>query len=471
MAITAVQPVSWKDKLAEADEILGQAKAILTNKVPVDDNGKVRDATAEERNQVEALMTDAQSLKADAGQLKSIAHDGAEINAALQEVDEAHVPADDITRAQAKAAQRNGNGSSHPGEFKDWGEYLGAVWVAMTVPNGYRDPRLDFMKYDDANADLTRDAKADLAEAAGATGGFLVPTEFQNQLEAVMGEQATIRQRATVIRMRRRAVRIPVLDQTGTTAGQPHWFGGMQFAWAAEAGTKTQSDPTFRQIELVAHKLIGYTRASDELVQDSAISLDDFLSGPMGFAGGAVWMEEFAFLRGTGAGQPLGVINAGATITEGRNTANTVVFDDLADMMGDFLPSGRGVWYISQSLMSDIIQLNGPTGNPSYIWQANARDGIPGQILGMPVIWTEKLPLAGTAGDILLVDWKYYLIGNRQATTIESTKFDRWQQDQTSWRMVHRVDGQPWLSAPLTYQDGTTQVSPFVILGGTAVGS
>jgi len=27
------------------------------------------------------------------------------------------------------------------------------------------------------------------------------------------------------------------------------------------------------------------------------------------------------------------------------------------------------------------------------------------------------------------------------------------------------VDGQEWLSTPLTYEDGTTQVSPFVILG------
>ena len=30
--------------------------------------------------------------------------------------------------------------------------------------------------------------------------------------------------------------------------------------------------------------------------------------------------------------------------------------------------------------------------------------------------------------------------------------------------MIHRVDGQPWLNAPLTYQDTTTQVSPFVAL-------
>jgi HK97 family phage major capsid protein len=136
--------------------------------------------------------------------------------------------------------------------------------------------------------------------------------------------------------------------------------------------------------------------------------------------------------------------------------------------MEDFLPSGNGLWTITQSAMSELIQLNGPAGNPSYIWQPNARDGVPGFILGFPVIWTEKLPLIGNQGDVLLADWRYYLLGDRQATTIESTQFDFWRYDQTSWRAVHRVDGQPWLSTPLTYQDGTTQVSPFVILGAVA---
>jgi HK97 family phage major capsid protein len=82
-------------------------------------------------------------------------------------------------------------------------------------------------------------------------------------------------------------------------------------------------------------------------------------------------------------------------------------------------------------------------------------------------VWTEKVPRVGTTGDVVLADWRYYLLGDRQATTIESTKFDRWAYDETSWRVVHRVDGQPWLSAPLTYQDGTTQVSPFVVLSST----
>jgi HK97 family phage major capsid protein len=240
----------------------------------------------------------------------------------------------------------------------------------------------------------------------------------------------------------------------------------MQFCWAEEAAEKTETEATFRQIELVAHKLIGYTRASDELLDDSAISLTDFLSGPMGMAGGIAWMEDYAFFQGTGSGQPLGVIPAPATINEGRNAAGAISFDDLADMMEDFLPTGNGLWTITQSAMSEIIQLNGPATNPSYIWQPNARDGVPGYILGFPVTWSEKVPLIGNNGDVVLADWRYYLIGDRQATTLETTQYDYWRYDQTSWRAVHRVDGQPWLSLPLTYQDGTTQVSPFVILAG-----
>ena len=47
----------------------------------------------------------------------------------------------------------------------------------------------------------------------------------------------------------------------------------------------------------------------------------------------------------------------------------------------------------------------------------------------------------GTTGDVLLADFSFYLIGDRQSTTVESTKFEAWQYDKTSWRAVHRVDG------------------------------
>ena len=264
--------------------------------------------------------------------------------------------------------------------------------------------------------------------------------------------------------MRRRAVDIPVLDQTVTTAGIPHWFGGMQFYWTEEASLKTETNAKFRKITLVAHKLTGYTEVSDELLEDSAISLSDFFNSSLGFAGGIAWNDDYTFLRGTGAGQPQGVVNAGATITVPRQAVGTPVqYLDIVNMVESFLPSGRGVWVMNQTVMSNLFQMTVGTMN---VWQPNMQAGVPGNLFGMPVYFTEKLPAVGSAGDVLLADFRYYLIGDRQATTIESTPYtDQWKYDLTSWRAVHRVDGQPWLSAPLTYQDGTVQVSPFVILG------
>jgi len=423
--------MNWKEMLAQANKLMEEVKAV-----------DVAEASAEELEQIGEKHAEAKALMAKAGQLKEIEQTALELQ-------------------QTVEAEQQGDSPVEGSEFKTWGDFLFATW--LWTAHQKRDPRLKVFKDD---APSSKPEVKDMVESTGAAGGFLVPVEFLAELQAAMAENAIVRPRATILPMRRRQLDVPVLDQTGTTAGIPHWFGGMQFYWAEEAHEKTLSDPTFRKISLVAHKMIGYTRASDELLDDSAISLEAFLSGPLGFAGGATWMEDYAFLQGTGAGQPLGVIPATATINVARATAGTITYADICNMLMNFLPTGKGVWVISQSALSTVVQISGPAGNPSYVWQPNAREKTPAYLFGYPVIWSEKSPAMGTAGDILLADFQYYLIGDRQATTVESTKFDRWRYDETSWRMVHRVDGQPWLSQPLTYQDGATQVSPFVILAG-----
>lgn len=427
--------MDYKQMLGEAKALFDRAEAILTNP----------EATPEEAAQVDQMVMDAKALQAKATKIQDIKA------GALT----AQVEANKQQEAELDIAAK----TTAPAAFKAWNEFLAAAHMAGR--GGRYDPRL--IKFAD-----TPDGKErkDMVENVGASGGFLVPPEFLTDLQAVQAERALVRPRATRIRMARRQINIPVLSQTGTTAGVPHWFGGLTFYWADEAAEKTESDPSFRQVQLVAHKLIGYTRASDELVDDAAISLSDFLSGPLGFAGGVTWMEDYAFLQGTGAGQPLGVLNAGATITVNRaSTTTPIQYVDLVGMYEHFLPTGQGVWLVSQSAMSNLLSITDTAGN--YIWLPNMQpiSGIPSTLFGLPVIFTEKLPAVGSAGDVLLADFNYYLIGDRQATTIESTRYDRWQYDQTSWRVVHRVDGQPWLSTYLTYQDGATTISPFVILG------
>lgn len=428
-------------------ELLNKAEALMKQALVLQEDAN---APEEQKQHIPQMLKDAQAFRLRAEQLDGVLKEAAKIGQ-LKDA------------AQKEAGEQEQAPGEQPSEFKAWNDFLFAIWQYKA--RNERDPRLTW--FDERSGGHE---EKQMSGATGASGGFLMPVQQLTELQGVLGEGSIVRSRATILRMTSRQLNVPVLDQTGTTAGVPHWFGGMKFFWTGEGEEKDETEPKFRQVTLVAKKLIGYTYASDELVADSAISLADFLAGPLGFYGGIQWMEDFTFLMGVGGGQPRGVINAPATIAVARQTAGQVNVRDILRMRSRLLPSANAVWVISQSVMESLLQLAGPTGNPSYIWLPSARDGVPGVLLGMPVIWSEKVPLLGIRGDIGLFDFRYYLIGDRQATTIDTTQFDRWVYDETSWRAVHRIDGQPWLSAPLTYQDGVTQVSPFVVLD-TATGS
>jgi HK97 family phage major capsid protein len=441
--------MNYKEELLEARGLIEQAKVLYTK----------ADRSQEDVNNANTMLADAKALQEHATKLQGI-----------------DTSLDEIKRTLgAPAVQEYAYG------FKSLREFLAAVVMAGDIRMGPETlhpglktlaKKAKKLAVDDSekeswtagDAAISKEFKATMVEAIGARGGFLVPDEFLAQMYALDPMVNIVRSRATIIPMRRRAVRIPALDQTGTTANKPHWFGGIYASWTEEGGAKAQYDPTFRQIELVAYKLVCYTRSSDELLDDAAIGLEAFLMSSLGFPGAIAWEEEWCFLRGTGVGQPLGIIPAGATITVPA-AADALGVVDLANMLENFLPGGRGVWIMSQTLMSNLIQLNGPAGNPSYVFIPSAREGVPGTLFGMPIFWSEKLPTHGETGAIILADLRYYLIGDRQATTVESSNQERFRYDETSWRAVHRVDGQPWLSAPYTLADGTAQVSPFVILG------
>mgnify|MGYP001168639250 CR=1 FL=1 len=428
-----------KEMLERAHKLFDDVRAILTNKA----------ATAEDVAKAEAMIVEAKGLQARAAQVKEIE------------------TARDVLAAETKNVTQGA-----PSKFRSFGHYL--IEVAKTGNRSYRGaihPALVEMeraaKALSSGEPVTSGAagwesKADMAEGVGATGGFLVPTEYRPELLGITPPPNSVRGRASIIPMRRRQVNIPVLNQANTTASVPHWYGGITANWTEEAEQKGKTDPTFKQISLTAHKLVCYTVASDELLDDEAIGLASFLGGPMGFRGAIEWHEEYAFLVGTGAGQPLGVVNAGATIAVAPAALIGFGIADVVNMLEAFLPGANGVWMLNQRHLSNLYGMVDPAG--FLIFVPNINDTAPGKLFGYPVVFTEKLPLPGTTGSVILCDWKYYLVGDRQGTTIESNNSELFRYDQTSWRAVHRVDGQPWLSAPLTLSDGSSQVSPFVQL-------
>ena len=365
-----------------------------------------------------------------------------------------------------KPAQANG--------FKTLGQFLREIYLVshkgkagtkLAVLTGADGP--DNGKHTNDNGWME---SKDLVESIGASGGFLVPTEMDNTLLTwdMAGDNMIVESRATKIPMRRRAITLPALNQSGTTSGQPHWYGGVLVKWTEEAAEKQETEPSFRQIELVAHKLACYTEASDELLEDSAVSLEALLTQL--FRGTTQWERQNAFINGSGAGQPLGVLNAGATIIHPIKTAGQLNPEDLVNMLSLFQGSNP-VWFMSRRWLADLMLMSGPSGNASYLFLNNISNAQPNTLLGYPLFFVEQMPAPGTDGSVLLADWSKYLIGDRQAVTIDSSKHFKFRNDMTSWRCVSRVDGQPWLNTPLTWADGTTRTSPFVALGSTAGGS
>jgi len=102
----------------------------------------------------------------------------------------------------------------------------------------------------------------------------------------------------------------------------------------------------------------------------------------------------------------------------------------------------------------------GTSANTIFIDNARQR---PTMILfGIPIVVTEKLPALGTLGDVLLMDLRHYLVGDRQMVEIAYSDHFKFQNNQSAWRFVARVDGQPWVRSAITLADASSTLSPFV---------
>jgi len=309
---------------------------------------------------------------------------------------------------------------------------------------------------------LTSVYKTALAEEDGATGGYLVPTEFGSPIIAAAEPFSVLRRAgATIIPMTHNTQEIPALDiETAPSAGDTAYAAGVAAVWEAEAAELDESEPRWRMIKLMVNKIAAYSLASNEIRNDSAVSIEAILTTMFGRAIGS--KENYAFFRGDGVAKPLGIMESGALITPTRAGALAVALADLSQMMSDFLPSSwsTGCWFANPEVADQLIQLV----TTPLTWMENLRKGMPLSLLGMPLYFTGALATLGTTGDIMLCDPSYYLIGDRSGIEIGYSEHYRFINDQGTWRATKRVDGQPWVDNSITLENASTTVSPFVVL-------
>ncbi len=302
----------------------------------------------------------------------------------------------------------------------------------------------------------------DLAGEVGISGGFLIPTAQQMQLLTVMGEQSLVRKHATIVQMASRLVQYPAVDYSQGSSTVDAFFGGIVVYRVEENLAITETQPRFKQINLHAREYAAYSEIPNGLLRDSAVSLESWFAGDRGFGGAIAAYTDYDAIQGDGAGKFLGVLNAPAKLTVTRNAASNFKFVDAVTMLSKMLMSGKPRWLINQSVMPKLLQFADAANFNIFV--QNAAVGPEPTLLGLPIDWSGKNPVLNTAGDVMLIDWSMYLLGDRQQFTFDVDRSFKFQNNQTAFRAVVAQDGQPWLGSVITLRDGSTQVSPYVVL-------
>lgn len=363
------------------------------------------------------------------------------------------------------------------GEFKDSakienneeiynsdGEFLQDVATAADVNASGEKRTLAFKRLHAQNA------ATGLGESVPSDGGFLVRPTFAEQLLKRVHETGILIPRCTKIPIAGNSNRVLINGVDETSRANGSRWGGVQTYWEGEGDEITSSKPKFRQIELKLNKLTGLCYATDELLADAA-ALESVT--------GQAFTEEFKFkfddavIRGTGAGQPLGVLNSNCKVRVGKESgqaATTLVAENVEKMYARMEPRSlpNAVWLINQEVWPQIFKLHhevGTGGAPMYMEPGKISEAPNGTLLGKPILPIEQCAALGTEGDIMFVDLSKMLWAEKGGIQAASSMHVMFKYDEMCYRFIIRVDGQPMYSAPLTPYKGTSStLSPFVTL-------
>lgn len=354
------------------------------------------------------------------------------------------------------------------GGFRDHGEFILAI--AGRGVKYYGTQHIDKLKaWENAVVKIA----GTMNEGDMAQGGYLVPEEFKAQILMTALEASIVKQRATIIPMQTNRIGIPsVVDANHAT----NFFGGIIPSRTAEHATKDVTKPEFDRVYLTLHKLTGMVYVTDELLDDSPISIPPLLNVLFGSA--ITFEEDDDYLQGTGVARPLGAFNAGnpCLITQAIEPAqpiNSILWQNITNMWSRLHPNSmkKAVWVANNETFPQLASMAmavGAGGVP--VWMpADGVAGSPfGSLMGRPLFLTEKMQALSTAGDIGVGDFSQYLVGEKAGGALKTatSMHYHFNYDEQTFRWVLRYDGQPWWLSDLTPKRGTNTLSPFVILAG-----
>lgn len=263
-----------------------------------------------------------------------------------------------------------------------------------------------------------------------AEGGYLVPDEYEKHLVEALEEENIFRKLAHTIQTDSGERKIPVVASKGTAN------------WIDEEGPYEDSDDTFSQITIGAHKLGTTIKISEELLRDSVFDLENYISREFARRIGA--REEESFFNGDGNGKPLGVLaeSGGAEVGVTAASATAITADELMELFYSLKAPYRNkaVWVMNDATVKAVRMLKDKNGQ--YLWQSSLTAGTPNTLLGRPVYTSAYMPtLAASAKAVAFGDFKYYWIADRQGRSFKRLNELYAKNGQIGFVGSQRVDG------------------------------
>ena len=302
-------------------------------------------------------------------------------------------------------------------------------------------------------------------EGVGEDGGFVVPPDFREGIMKVVEGEDSLLSRCDSSTTARNSVTHPKDETT------PWGTAGIVAYWEGEAKAAAASGGKFQGDTLRLNKLFARVDVTDELLED-APQLDNYLRVKAPEVMTSV--INAAIISGNGVGKPLGFMKSPALVTVAKETSqpdDTVHHRNIVNMWARMYAPCRAnaVWLINQDVepQLDLMSFKDSSTSPVPVYlPAGTIAGVGYATLkGRPVIPMQGMETLGDLGDIALVDLtKYRALTKAGGTRVDTSIHLKFDTDETVFRFIFRLAGQPWWSAPISPANGTNTLSPFVTL-------
>jgi HK97 family phage major capsid protein/HK97 family phage prohead protease len=336
-------------------------------------------------------------------------------------------------------------------EFRSIADQFKAVKAFAEI--GHRDPRL---------------RSSGLNELTGSEGGFLLQDDFSHKL--IKGPKASeILDRCFQIPLGDgfNSIDLPRFHEDSRAEGS--FLAGLRFYWPeqGEAGTYSHFKVSTNHINLTkCVLLIPYTeqlaadvQAFDAVIRETAqVALN--------------WEVEKKIIRGTGSGEPLGIMSAGCTIVQEKETQNakTIVAANVEKMLEHAASIYNSVWIANKETLPELAKLEtsiGTGGGASPLFRFRSGGERYHKLAGLDVLFSEHAAPLGSKGDLILANLNDYIVVYKEAKKTVSMHV-LWDTDEELFRLVFRWNGQPTWAKAVTPAQSSTKISPFVVLSERA---